>query len=149
MTGIDLTTNRGVRASLPGTWTFIAEAFFANHPRWDPAIVELRQLTEGPMGAGIRGVEVRSFGGRQAAEFVVTAYEPHKRFVFRNLTGPFELERSYDFLAAGAGTAIEFRFRMMPKGPLRLLFPLLRRTIEGQVEANISRLAGLLDAGGS
>lgn len=141
---LDVRLTRTVAADPDTVWRFVAEDFFANHRKWDPAIVELRQLTPAPIGEGTRGVEVRQFGGRQEAEFVVTAFVPRQRFAFSNTTGPFALERSYDFTASG----FTFHFRMAGKGMMRLLFPLLRGTIAKQVEGNIDRLCGLLDAWG-
>jgi hypothetical protein len=148
MAGLEVELKRDVAADVATTWAFIVENFFSNHPRWDPAIVELRKLSDGPMAEGTRGLEVRNFGGRQAAEFVVTRLEPQRAFAFSNTTGPFALERSYTFSSAGAGCRFTFRFEMRPRGPMILLFPLLRRTIARQVEDNIGRLCGLL-AGGS
>jgi hypothetical protein len=80
------------------------------------------------------------------AQVEVTAFQPAERFALRNLTGPFELDRAYRFEAVDGGTLIRFSFRMRPRPlPLRLVFPLLRRTIARQVQANIQRLGELLD----
>jgi hypothetical protein len=148
MAGLEVKLERDVAADVATTWAFIVEDFFANHRRWDPAIVELRRLSGGPVAEGTRGLEVRNFGGRQAAEFVVTRLEPQRAFAFSNTTGPFALERSYAFSPEGTGCRFTFRFEMRPRGPMVLLFPLLRRTIARQVEENIDRLCALLaDAG--
>jgi hypothetical protein len=141
---LDLTMQLDVDRPADAVWSFVAENFFANHPKWDPAIVEMRKLTAGGMGEGTEGVEVRRFGGKQEAAFVVREFRPATRFSFDNTSGPFELKRSYSFHPSNGRTRIEFRFIMAPKGVMRLLFPLLRTVIAGQVRTNIGRLAELL-----
>jgi hypothetical protein len=42
---------------------------------------------------------------------------------------------------------VTFTFRMRPRAfPMTVLFPLMRKTIERQVRANIERLGRVLDA---
>jgi len=148
MAVLDLSLEREVGTDPRRVWGFVVEEFFANHRKWDPAIVDLTPLTEGPVGPGTRGREVRSFGGRQAAEFLVTRFEPETLFAFVNATGPFALERAYSFRPSGPGCRMVFRFTMRPKGAMRLFFPVLRGLIARQVAANIDRLCGLLAAEG-
>jgi hypothetical protein len=134
-----------VPSSAVDTWDFIVVNFFANHSRWDPAVVGMENLTDGPVRLGTTGIETRSFMGRQRARFEVTAFEPRNRFAFRNVSGPFQLDRSYTFEPAADGTtSITFRFDMRPKLPVRPLFGLMSGQIEAQVVANIERLATLL-----
>lgn len=86
-------------------------------------------------------------GGRKTAEFEVTELNRPDSFRFRNVTGPFALERRYRFNGAGTGaraTTVEFDFEMAPKGAMRLLFPLLRPVIAKQVRANIARIPELV-----
>jgi hypothetical protein len=143
MSELDIVLKREVPASVDAVWNYVVAHFFDNHRRWDPAIVALKQLTPGPVGIGTRGIETRNFGGRQDAEFVVTSLEPKRRFAFANTTGPFKLERQYDF-AGDSRTQLSFHFHMAPKGVMRLLFPLLKGVIARQVASNIDRLCGLL-----
>lgn len=126
-------------------FAFIARDFFANHPRWDTAIVEMTQTSAGAVGVGTTGREVRSFAGKQAADFRITEFEPGRRFAFTNTSGAFWLDRAYDFDPDDGGTAISFSFKMRPRIlPVRLLFPMIKGQIEKQVRANIERLATLL-----
>jgi hypothetical protein len=126
-------------------WRYVAECYFDNHHRWDPAIVGMLNQTGGPVAKGTVGVETRRFLGRQRARFEVTEFDaPSGRFALRNLSGPFDLERAYAITDATEGTVIEFTFVMTPKLPVRAVFPLLRGPIERQVRANIDRLGDLL-----
>jgi hypothetical protein len=149
MSSLDVRVERVVSKSPPEVWAFVVDGFFRNHPRWDLALTECRSLDgEGAtIKPGTRGVEVRRFGGEQRAEFRVTTVEAQRQFVFHNTSGPFELRRAYTFAPAASGTRLTFAFEMAPKGAMRLLFPLFRRTIRKQVMGNIDRLARLLEEG--
>jgi hypothetical protein len=135
------------RRSPEAVFAFVAEGFFANHPRWDPAI-EIEDASPGPIGTGSTAVEVRRFAGRmQRAAFEITEFEPPRRFAFRNTSGPFDLDRAYTFEPVwGDATEIRFVFRIAPRAfPFTVLFPLIRGTIARQVRANIHRLRDLLE----
>ncbi|HVT64084.1 MAG TPA: SRPBCC family protein [Mycobacteriales bacterium] len=133
-----------VAASAEDAWSFIATRYFENHSQWDPAIVGMANLTGGAVRLGTAGIETRRFLGRQHARFEVTEFVAPKRFAFRNVSGPFHLERSYTLEPEAGGTAITFSFEMQRKPAAKPLFLLARRQIEAQVVANIDRLAALL-----
>jgi uncharacterized protein YndB with AHSA1/START domain len=124
---------------------FVAARFFEHHPLWDPSIVELTNHTTGPVGVGTRGTEVRRFMGKQSADFEVTEFEPARRFAFTNTSGPFALDRAYTFEASDGGTRLAFDFDIMPRQlPVRVLFPLVSKTIASQVRTNLGNLEKLL-----
>ncbi len=123
---------------------FVAAGFFEHHPLWDPAITELTNHTPGPVGVGTKGTEVRRFMGKQSADFEVTEFEPGRRFVWVNTSGPFALDRAHAFEASDRGTKVTFDFDMNPRPlPMRLLFPLVSKTIASQVRTNIGNLEKL------
>jgi hypothetical protein len=144
---LDLQLSFSVARSSDQVFSYVATEFFDHHRLWDPAIVELTKLSEDPVGVGTRGREVRSFGGRQVADFKVTTFEPNSRFAFTNTSGGFWLDRAFIFEAQTApSTRVTFTFVMRPRQfPLTLLAPLLRGTIERQVRTNVARLERLLD----
>jgi hypothetical protein len=148
MSGIEVSLEHVVPRNTASVWAFVVEEFFTNHPKWDLAITECRRLdgNAAPIQKGTRGLEVRSFGGKQSAEFEVTELERQQRFAFRNTTGPFELNRVYTFEPDGGATRLTFSFQMAPKGAMKVLFPLFRGTIRRQVETNIGRLVQLLSS---
>jgi hypothetical protein len=136
-----------VRRSPEEVWRYVAEQYVDHHGCYDPAVVSMRLLTDEPMGVGVVGEEGRKMGPRvQRTRFRVTAFEPPRQFAITDLNGPFALDRSYAFEPDAAGTRVSFRFTMRPKGPMRLLFPLLRNQIEAQVKANIDRLPEAVEA---
>jgi hypothetical protein len=145
MTGLDVRCEEIIRRSPAEVWRYVAEGYFEHHARWDPAITGMEKTTDGPIGAGTRGVETRRFLGKQRAAFEIDEYVAPVRFEFRNTSGPFAVERSYVVEPDPAGARLTFTFRMAPTGPTKLIFPLLRRGIERQVRANIARIPRLLE----
>jgi hypothetical protein len=135
-----------VPLSIERCWTFVAEDYFENHPRWDPGLTRLDRLDDGPLRPGTRGREVRSFAGEQIGEFEVVGLDRPRRLVLRDVPGLWSLERSYTFRPDGDGTAVTFGFDMRPeRWWFRLLFPVVSRlVIYRQVRANMERLRTLL-----
>jgi hypothetical protein len=144
MRGLQVHVEVQVGQPVETVWRYVAEGYFEHHSRWDPAVVEMVKLTSGPVAAGTRGREVRRFAGRQAAGFTVTDAAEPSRFALSNTSGPFALDRIYEFKPTGAGCTVSFSFDMCPKAAMRLAFPLLRNTIAAQVKANIGRLPSAL-----
>lgn len=134
--------------SVAHVWSFVAENYFPNHIQWDAGLQRLEQLDDGPVRRGLRGREVRSFGGEQVSEFEVTVVDPPKRLVIRDDPGLWTLERTYSFEPTERGTAVTFRFDMQPNRLwLKLVFPIVSRlVIHRQVRANMERLRELLTA---
>ena len=97
-------------------------------PEWDPAIAEVR--VDGPMAAGLRGVEVRTQGGRAFEfPFQVLEFEPHRRFVMEGEGGGLHVRAELRATAHNGATRAEFEGDFEPRGLLRLMTPLLGQLI--------------------
>jgi hypothetical protein len=102
---------------------------FTNEPAWNPECLEVEQTSAGPIGVGstyrarMRGV------GKVSTE--LTAYERPVRFATTErswaATGNFE----FRLTPRGEGTRVEIRMGLQPRGPMRLLQPLVRRMADG------------------
>jgi polyketide cyclase/dehydrase/lipid transport protein len=90
---IDQRVTVHTRRAPDDVFAFVAQAYFANHPRWDPDVVGMEPTSTGPSGVGATGREVRKFVTKQAADFAITGFDPPKRFGLTNTSGPFELDR--------------------------------------------------------
>ena len=107
-------------------------------------------MTEGPRsgggGLGVEGApsshreECVARPGHFGSRRTVTDAAGPSRFALSNTSGPFALDRTYEFKPNCAGCTVSFSFDMRPKAAMRLAFPLLRNTIAAQVKANIGRL---------
>lgn len=83
-------------------YEFVVVRFFENYPRWSPEVRQLRAISNGPVGIGTRGRQVRvDHGRRSETTFEVTRLEP---------------ERAVDF-DGDRQARFAIRYRFEPNGP--------------------------------
>ncbi|MGE5601961.1 MAG: SRPBCC family protein, partial [Nitrososphaerales archaeon] len=83
-----------IRRPVDEVFTFVSDQ--TNAPRWQQGLLEARRITEGVPGVGTRHVFVRKFLGRRLEagnEYV--EFEPNKKIVFKNTSGPMEFRAWY------------------------------------------------------
>lgn len=123
-------------------------AFVADHDnlrRWQSNLIEGKQVTDGPLRVGTRFREVRRLGRRPSTiEAELTVFEPNIRFATKTLTQPL-VTVSYDFAAEGDGTRLTYTFVMHTRGMMRLLQPLIARSIKKQTAADLAKLKQVLE----
>ena len=119
-----------------------------NHPRREPAVLEWRQITPGPLGPGTRGVMVRQDGGRQhEVPEEVVAFEPGRTIALRTRGGPLALRISVvTSLAGAAGTELTVLVQVELRGFLRLLRPVLAARMPRDGAAMMRRIKDLIEA---
>ncbi len=112
---------------------------------WQSNLIEIEQLTEGPPRAGTRIREVRRIG-RGPSEILadITVFEPNKRFDTKTVTKP-QVSISYSFEAEDGGTRLKFKFVMLTSGMMRLLEPLIGRSIRKQFTSDFEKLQHVLE----
>lgn len=93
-----------------------------------------RQKIKGPLG-GFR------------ADLRYTEYEKNRRLSFETIKGVVSPTASIDFEPVDDSTStVHFRWRWEPKGFGKVLAPLLRKPIEGNMHASYDNLVRVLDA---
>ena len=113
---------------------------------WQSNLIEVEQLTEGPPRAGTRIREVRRIGrGPSEILTVITVFEPDKRFDTKTVTQP-QVSVSYSFEAEGGGTRVNFKFVMLTSGMMRLLEPVIARSIRKQFASDFEKLQHVLES---
>ena len=129
--------------SVDRVFAFLADP--AKQPAWQSDLNEIEQLTAGPMRVGTRIREVRRLGRRQREyQADVSDFEPDRRFALRVLTGP-RVALSYAFEAEEGGTRLRYQFVMHTRGPMRVLEPLILRSLRKQSSLDFARLKGILE----
>jgi uncharacterized membrane protein len=124
-------------------FTFLADP--AKQPTWQANLIEIEQLTEGPMRVGTRIREVRRLGRRPTEyQAEVTGFEPNKRFALRVINGP-RVTLSYAFEPAEGGTRLRYEFVMRPSGMMRALEPLIIRSLRKQSSSDFEKLKDILE----
>jgi len=117
-----------------------------NNPKWEPGILEMRQVSPGPIGMGTQFSEVRKFMGRRITTlYEVTAYDPPRQVAVRSAAGPMQLLARYDCAAASEGTQVTDSVAFEMRGILRWLRPLFGRMVQRQMRASFARLRQVLE----
>ncbi len=78
-----ITIEKSVVIDRPAKGVFAFVSDHTNAPRWQRALLEVRCVTDGPIGVGTRHTLVRTFMGRRLeASNEFTQYEPNKLVAF-------------------------------------------------------------------
>lgn len=122
---IEHTTTMTLNHPPEQVFDFLAD--FENEPAWNPECISVEKTSPGPPAAGATYVgRMRRIGNVQ---MTLETHEPHRRFVTdersRMATGRFEFRLMPD----GDGTRVEVDARLTPRGPFRLLQPVMRREL--------------------
>lgn len=157
MTMIVVETSLLIERPCEKVFDFVAAGFFDNLKRFNPALVKIEKLTEGPVGVGTLGREVQRIQGKDVARtFRVAEMDSPRRFVVVN-EGHEGVERhyrgQYTFAPDGSGksgksaTRLDYRFELDWQTPLFRWFTFLPRTfIRRDLLANMQRLRQALEA---
>jgi uncharacterized protein YndB with AHSA1/START domain len=114
---------------------------------WQTNTVSAVQEGDGPLGVGTRLREVhRAPGGKQMASLVeVSEYDPDRAFGLKMIEGALPIHAQLHFEPAGSGTLMRFRTYGQPTGAMRMLQPVLRRTLKKQFSESCATLKQVLE----
>ncbi len=124
-------------------FAFVADQ--TNGPQWQDGLLEVRRITDGPVGVGTRHTVVRKFLGRRLEltnEYV--RYEPNKEISFTG-GGMSRFEVSYLTEATPEGTRLTCRMQMEQGGLFGLAEPLIAGSLKRAFEANFRNIKALLE----
>ncbi len=118
-----------------------------NSMEWQPGLLEVKRITEGPLRVGTVYSSARKFLGRKmeaSNEFVT--YEPNKKVVFTGASGPMTFQTSFSFEDTGEGTRLTTLIEMQPGGLLGLAEGLIASNLRQEMDSNVAILEGLMEA---
>jgi hypothetical protein len=93
-------------------FSFIAEDFYKNYPRWSPEVQRLEVLSPGPLRVGSQARQVRIDRGRRTeSTFAVVVCEGPRLLAFAERSNQFHI--SYRLDPAGADTRLTFAFELV------------------------------------
>jgi Polyketide cyclase / dehydrase and lipid transport len=127
---------------------FIGEDFFANYPRWSPEVQELKQISGGPIKAGVRARQVRvDQGHRTESTFVVTIFQRDQRICFEGVSSAYRCDYELMALNPVSSTRVTFTFEL-PKLELfmRPFEKLIRVVAQDGAERTVRNLKRLIEA---
>jgi carbon monoxide dehydrogenase subunit G len=101
---------------------------FPNEPAWNPECVKVEKTSDGPIGVGTTYTGRMRRVGQIKSEIVALDRPSHCSVVERSRGAV----GTFDFLFAphDGGTRVEVTMRLQPRGPMRLLEPLMVRMIK-------------------
>ena len=138
---LDVTINRPVEA----VFTFANDP--ATFPQWQPAVVESRQTSPGPMGVGATGVNARKvMGQRVESTFEITSYTQNQVLVVKSTSGPVAYEITSSFQPVDGGTRLLLHFQGEPQGIFKAAERVLAPTIKKDFDEDYQRLKALLES---
>lgn len=136
---INATPSRVIsRASDLGSWS-----------AWLEGVVESGWVTDGPLGVGSRALLVRKIGPiRARQEFEVIEFDPDHSMAFETEgPGPGRASGRFTATEIDGGTELRIEFAGGPRGPLRLLEPMLNRRVNREFQEFLTGLKEILEPG--
>ncbi len=114
--------------------------------QWQSDLVRSEILTEGPLRVGSRFHEVRRMGPREAEiRGEISEFTPDRRLATRTETKP-EAGVRYVLEPDAGGTQLRYEFNLRTTGLMRLMEPMIARSIRKGTEADLQRLRQLVEA---
>ena len=137
-----------IRLPLEVVYKFVAEDFFENYPRWSSEVVDLKRLSDGPLGKGSMLRQVRIDHGRKSdSTFMITDLQPHSRIAFDGVSNKYRC--IYDFeepSGSATVTRVTFTFEFTELEPiLRPFEKLVRVAVQDGADRTVKNLKGLLE----
>lgn len=119
----------------------------ANNPLWRPAVIDIRPVSDRPMGVGAAFKQgLKGPGGRRIdGDYEIVECRPNEVIRFQVTAGPARPTGTYRFTSSGESTTVTFVLDYQPKGVARLINGLITKTMQGEV-ATLSNLKAYLEA---
>ena len=118
----------------------------SNGPKWAPDIESVQKATEGPIGAGTTFRQVQKvMGKRRKTSVTFTAVELNRKIEAEAKVGPISPVASATFEPVDAGTRMTVNGVLNPRGPFKLLSPLLARQGQRMWDARLAQLKQVLE----
>ena len=120
----------------------------SNAPGWYVNIKSVEWRSEPPLVVGSRIAFVAHFLGRRIAyTYEIIDWVPNARLVMRTAEGPFPMETTYTWEAAGDGsTKMTLRNRGEPSGFSRLVAPIMVAAMRRANRKDLEQLKSQLEA---
>lgn len=125
-------------------YAFLADGL--NNPKWRSGIqnIALKSGTAGALGA-VYSQTLTGPGGRPiAGDYEITTADPGRHLGFQVVAGPARPAGDYRLTEAPAGTTVRFTLDLHPKGLMKIVGPMITRTMQSEV-AQLAALKNVLE----
>lgn len=118
-----------------------------NCPRWSPSVKELQQTSEGPFGVGATVHQVREINGKVTPTTVtVTEYAENQALGLQTTGESVNTVSRYVFEPTAAGTKVTVSLDVEVGGMGRLAAPMITRSLNSELEGDLSRMKSTLES---
>jgi uncharacterized membrane protein len=133
-----------IRIDRPVDEVFAFLSDFENIPKWNYYVLEVRQLSENPIGVGTTYHQIRK---TDEQDFRIIEFEPNHTVAVKTLpqSSP-DLEMRFTLYEEGGTTRIRDEWKLETGTPA-ILERLLRRRVKSAVAENLAKLKELLEEG--
>ena len=144
------TVERRVVINRPFEEVFAFVADQRNAPQWQEGLVEVRLLTEGPVGIGTKHAIVRFFmGQKMEISNEYTKYEFNHKVAFKSTSGLIPFNAAYLTEPVAEGTYLISMVQMQPEGLPAQVEAEMNTGLSREMEVNLGKLKSLLEQKGS
>ena len=143
---VDVCTETTIARPVDVVAAYVADP--TNAPEWYANIASIEWETGPPVRVGSRMAFVAHFLGRRLAyTYEVVELIPGERLVMRTAQGPFPMETTYTWLAAGDGaTQMTLRNRGEPAGFSRITAPFMAMAMRRANTKDLTLLKRILES---
>jgi carbon monoxide dehydrogenase subunit G len=136
----------GVRVDRPPEQVFAVLTDFESYlARWAAGPIAAARTSLAATGAGTRFVVTAKVGPlRVRSPYEVSTWMPPTRFAGRGTAGPVRFEEQYRLDAAGQSTELTQSIRAWPRGPFRVLEPVVKRQLSRLIASDLQQLKTLV-----
>jgi len=126
-------------------YAFLADGL--NNTKWRSGVqsVSLKSGQAGAVGSVYRQTLTGPGGRSIDGDYEITAAEPGRLLGFRVVAGPARPIGAYNLGRSPDGTKVRFTLDLQPKGLMKVLGPVVQRTMEAEV-SQLARLKAVLEA---
>lgn len=144
---VDVTSE--IRIACPAGRVAAYAADPSNAPEWYVNIRSATWRTPPPLAVGSRVTfEARFLGRTLTYTYEIVDHRPGERLVMRTAEGPFPMETTYTWAAAGDhATSMTLRNRGEPSGFSRMAAPLMAKAMARANRKDLERLKSILESG--
>jgi carbon monoxide dehydrogenase subunit G len=143
-----ITGSHSLHVSRPAAEVFALVSDLARAPTWVPALVEMTQLTPGPVAVGTQFRQRIHLAGRDVeGVLVVSALEPDRVFAHTSRAGPAKLFGHFELTAAEGGTRLVHHHEIRLTGLARAMAPLVATKADHNAVHALENLRRMLERG--
>jgi uncharacterized protein YndB with AHSA1/START domain len=139
--------NAEIRISAPAEKVFDYLADARNEPEWLPGAERVEKVGDGEVGLGTRFKGVYARAGSVDLELV--EFERPHRLTFRAGSRIVSFDDAVTLEERDGETTLRARMEARPRGPMRVVAPVMARTMRRQFEENWKHLKAALERDGA